>query len=394
MTADTIAAPREIAHVGELLRDAAARDWRVGIAGGGTELGVGYPAGDVELLIRTPLLDRIVDYSHADLVVEVEAGTTLAALQRVLAENGQRLALDPPDPEHATIGGLLATNTYGPRRARFGSLRDLIVGISLVRADGERVRGGGKVVKNVAGFDLPKIAVGSLGTLGLIVTATFRLHPIPEVTRSLCVASVPGAGVRDIVERIVAARIEPAALLTHYDPQSHTHRFFATFEGFAAGVAEQVERFASAVRGLGFASEETEADAPFAIDRRARTEGEARVRAMVPPAAFETLDRVVARPFAEIARRTQIVTYPSLGVAFAAGDVDDADSFVAQVLAMRRGCEAIGGNLVTLALDDADLCARIDPYGTLPPAFPLMRRLKDRFDPGRRLNRGRFVGKL
>jgi glycolate oxidase FAD binding subunit len=394
MTADTIAAPREIAQVSELLRDAAARDWRVGIAGGGTELGVGYPAEDVELLVRTPLLDRVVDYSPADLVVEVEAGTTLAALQTVLAQNGQRLALDPPDPERATIGGLLATNTFGPRRARFGSLRDLIVGISLVRADGERVRGGGKVVKNVAGFDLPKIAVGSLGTLGLIVTATFRLHPIPEDARTLCVAGVPGAGVRGIVERIVAARIEPAALLTHYDAATKTHRFFATFEGFKAGVAEQIERFAAAVRALGFASEEVEAEAPFAIDRSARTAGEARVRAMVPPAAFETLDRVVVEPFARSVRRPEIVTYPSLGIAFAAGDVDDVDPFVAQVLAMRRGCEAIGGNLVTLALEDAKLATRIDPYGTLPAAFPLMRRLKDRFDPARRLNRGRFVGKL
>jgi glycolate oxidase FAD binding subunit len=394
MTADTIAAPREIAQVSELLRDAAARDWRVGIAGGGTELGVGYPADDVELLVRTPLLDRIVDYSPADLVVEVEAGTTLAALQTALAQNGQRLALDPPDPERATIGGLLATNTFGPRRARFGSLRDLIVGISLVRADGERVRGGGKVVKNVAGFDLPKIAVGSLGTLGLIVTATFRLHPIPEDARTLCVAGVPGAGVRGIVERIVAARIEPAALLTQYDAATKTHRFFATFEGFKAGVAEQIERFAATVRSLGFASEEIEADAAFAIDRRARTSGESRVRATVPPAAFETLDRTVVEPFARVARRPEIVTYPSLGIAFAAGDVDEPDPFVAQVLAMRRDCEAIGGNLVTLALEDAELASRIDPYGTLPAAFPLMRRLKDRFDPGRRLNRGRFVGKL
>jgi glycolate oxidase FAD binding subunit len=394
MTAETIAAPREIAHVVELLRDAAARDWRVGIAGGGTELGVGYPAEDVELLVRTPLLDRIVDYSPADLVVEVEAGTTLAALQAVLAQNGQRLALDPPDPEHATIGGLLATNTFGPRRARFGSLRDLIVGISLVRADGERVRGGGKVVKNVAGFDLPKIAVGSLGTLGLIVTATFRLHPIPENARTLCVTGVSGAGVRDLVRRVVAARIEPAALLTQYDAASKTHRFFATFEGFAAGVAEQVERFAGVVREMGFASEETDADAAFAIDRRARTAGAARVRATVPPASFETLDRVVVAPFARVVRHPEIVTYPSLGIAFAAGDPDESDRFVTDVLAMRRGCESIGGNLVTLALDDAELVTRIDPYGTLPPAFPLMRRLKDRFDPARRLNRGRFVGKL
>jgi glycolate oxidase FAD binding subunit len=394
MTANEIAAPREIAQATELLRDSAARNWRVGIAGGGTELGVGYPAGDVDVLLRTTLLDRVVEYSPADLVVEVEAGTTLAALQTVLAENGQRLALDPPDPEHATIGGLLATNTFGPRRARFGSLRDLIVGISIVRADGERVRGGGKVVKNVAGFDLPKIAVGSLGTLGLIVTATFRLHPIPQSTRTLGVGAVPAAGVRAIVAAITAARIEPAALLTRYDVVTKTHHFFATFEGFAAGAAEQLERCASVVRALGFAAEEVEPDAAFAIDRRARTSGDVRVRAMVPPAAFETLDRAVVEPFAQLVVRPEIVTYPSLGIAFAAGDVRDGHAFAESLLAMRRACEAIGGNLVTLALGTAELRERIDPFGTLPAAFPLMRRLKDRFDPAHRLNRGRFIGKL
>jgi glycolate oxidase FAD binding subunit len=394
MTADSIAAPRQIAQAIELLRDAAAHDRRVGFAGGGTELGVGYPAGDVDVLVRTTLLDRIVEYSPADLVVEVEAGMTLSALQTVLAENGQRLALDPPDPEHATIGGLLATNTFGPRRARFGSLRDLIVGISLVRADGERVRGGGKVVKNVAGFDLPKIAVGSLGTLGLIVTATFRLHPIPVNTRTLCVPGLGGADVHAVVQRIVAARIEPAALLTRYDAAAKAHRFYATFEGFPAGVAEQIERFATVVRTLGFASEEVPFDTADAIDRRARSAGDVRLRAMLPPASFETLDRAFVQPFAALVERPEIVTYPSLGIAFAAGDVRGTDAFVAQVLAMRRSCEAIGGNLVTLALADAELCERIDPYGTLPPAFPLMRRLKDRFDPAHRLNRGRFVGKL
>ena len=394
MTAESIAAPREIAEAAELMRDAAAREWLIGIAGGGTELGVGYPAGDVDVLLRTTLLDRIVEYSPSDLVVEVEAGVTLAALQAVLAENGQRLALDPPEPQRATIGGLLATNTFGPRRARFGSLRDLIVGISLVRADGERVRGGGKVVKNVAGFDIPKIAVGSLGTLGLIATATFRLHPIPERTRTLRTCGVPGDDVREIVRRITATRIEPAALLTTYDATAHAHDFYATFEGFAAGVAEQLERFATVLRALGRTGEEVDAEMPFAIDRAARTAGDVRLQAAVPPASFDTLDRAFVKPFARVASAVDIVTYPSLGIAFAAGHAHDVEAFATATLAMRRGCEAIGGNLVTLALDDAELFSRIDPYGTLPAAFPLMRRLKDRFDPSHRLNRGRFVGKL
>ena len=391
MIAERIAAPRSIDEAAEIFRESSARDERIGICGGGSEMSVGYAPGPVDLLVRTTLLDRVVDYAPADLVVQVEAGATLAALQAHLAPHGQRLAIDPPEPERATIGGLLATNSFGPRRARFGSLRDLIVGLSLVRADGERVRGGGKVVKNVAGFDLPKIVVGSLGSLGLIATATFRLHPIPEHVRAMCARGLDARDVRELHRAIVAAQIEPAALVARYDAGAYA--FYAAFEGFAAGASEQLDRTLAVARALGTPGDEVEAALPFAIDREARTFGDVRIRAAVPPASFETLHREVVRRFARVVDRAEIVAYPSLGIAFASGFARDADAFLEGALAMRRGCEAIGGNLVTLAASES-IAERFDPYGTLPPAFPLMRRLKDRFDPTHRINSGRFVGKI
>ena len=138
---------------------------------------------DVEL--STLGLDRMVDYTPADQVVSAEAGMTLAALQARLLENQQRLAIDPPQPERATLGGMVAANSFGPLRTRYGSVRDLIIGISIIRADGTLAKGGGKVVKTVAGFDLPKLMCGSYGTLGLIATVTLRVHPMPERTLTL-----------------------------------------------------------------------------------------------------------------------------------------------------------------------------------------------------------------
>jgi len=151
--------------------------------GGGTALPPGPP---VDLEISSEKLDRVIEYEPADQVVIVECGLRLAALQRELAKHGQRLALDPPQPDKATLGGIVAANSFGPLRTRFGSVRDLIIGVSVVRADGTRAKGGGKVVKTVAGFDLPKLMCGSWGTLAFIATVTFRVHPLPEEAVTLC----------------------------------------------------------------------------------------------------------------------------------------------------------------------------------------------------------------
>jgi glycolate oxidase FAD binding subunit len=199
----------------ERIMQAAASDGRtLAFAGGGTELGYGNPPERIDTLVRTDRLNAIVEYAPADMIVTVEAGLTLAQLQTTLAPQRQRLALDSPLPERATLGGLIATNGFGPLRARFGTLRDLIVGITIVRADGTRARGGGKVVKNVAGFDLPKLMVGALGTLGMIATATFKLHPLPETSRWLRVVVPTARGVGEFCSAIVARRLEPSAVLS------------------------------------------------------------------------------------------------------------------------------------------------------------------------------------
>src|SRR5208282_4251208 len=153
--------------------------------GGATQMGWGNPPRSGDLMLSTRRLNRVVEHAWGDMTATVEAGCTFQQLQQTLAEHGQRLALDPLWPDQATIGGILATNDSGPLRIRFGSLRDLIIGITLALPDGTLAKSGGKVVKNVAGYDLPKLATGSLGTLGIITQAIFRLHPLPRESRTL-----------------------------------------------------------------------------------------------------------------------------------------------------------------------------------------------------------------
>jgi glycolate dehydrogenase FAD-binding subunit len=379
-------APASVAGAEAILGSAAGSGAAVAFVGGETEFGLGYPLERADVFLDTKGLDRIVEYAPEDLVVEVEAGMTLAALQAALRENRQRLALDPPLPARATIGGLIATNAFGPRRTRFGTLRDLIVGISLVRADGVRVRGGGKVVKNVAGFDLPKIAVGSLGTLGMIATATFRLHPLPEAVRMLSVRTGRSGMVRTLARELIARRMEPSAVAAYDD--SGGYELYVVFEGFEAGVAEQAGRFAALASQFDLRCEQ----GAFADrDAAARTYGDLRFRISAPPSALDAVEDDVLGPLREALGHFAVAIYPTVGIVFAGHIVDDLERTAAAVLAARASVEQLGGNLV---VTEAPSGWSVDVYGTLPASFGLMRELKARFDPERRLNRGRFVGRL
>jgi glycolate oxidase FAD binding subunit len=391
--AKSIVAPADIAEASAILTEAGARGEAVAFLGGGTELGLGYPPTRIDRLVKTERLTRVVEYAPADLVVEVEAGLTLAALQKHLAPHGQRLALDTPHPEIATLGGLIATGAFGPRRARYGTLRDLIVGVSLVRADGARVRGGGKVVKNVAGFDLPKIAVGSLGSLGLIATATFRLHPLPEAAQALRVPGCDGAALAALSRELIARKLEPAAFLAHRTGAA-AYDAYVIFEGFAAGVEDQAARFEKLAAALSSVAERVPGPLASKVDEEARTHGDVRLRLAVAPADVALLERDALGPLARALAETRTIVYPTLGIAFVSGYCNGNEAIASAVAEARRDVEARAGNLVVLDIRDPALAERVDPFGTLPGSFFLMRRLKERFDPSGRLNPGRFLGGL
>ena len=389
-------APATLDEAVEIMRARAARGASVSFMGGGTDLGYGNSPERVDTLLKTEKLTRVVEYAPSDQVVTVEAGLTLGALQKTLAAENQRLALDPPKAELATLGGLLATNGYGPLRTRFGTLRDLIVGISIVRADGTLARGGGKVVKNVAGFDLPKLMVGSLGTLGLIASATFRLHPMPERREWLAVATRSLRDVRTLCRALLDRRLEPSAVIALAEADACAT--YVLFEGFGPGVESQAKKLREVARDL-FGGDVSRVDAQGGVDAAAlaegaRSYGNVRLRISTPPAFVPSLEHDILAPLRSAYQECRVVLYPTVGATFIGGFPRDGDRFVSALEGTRAAAEAAGGNLVVVECAEPSLRERIDVFGALPDSFPIMRRLKERFDPGRRLNPGRFLGGL
>jgi glycolate oxidase FAD binding subunit len=378
-------APATLDEAAEVMAMAARERLRIGFIGGGTALGLGSAPAALDAVVRTEKLAHIVEHAPADQVVIAEAGVTLAALQAAVGAHGQRLALDAPHPEQATIGGLVATAGFGPLRARYGAIRDLIIGVTLVRADGEIAHGGGKVVKNVAGFDLPKVACGSLGTLGLVATAAFRLHPLPETAQTVVVPGIAADQVLAVVAAARAAQLEPTSAVALAAAPHTRFDLGVRFEGFGTGVAEQVARLVEIARAQAAGTERLSDEAAAAFWRRhdaVRAAGPLRVRV----AALPTQLPAVA---AQLPGLAHLAWYATLGLGFAGGPSVDA----AALSAARAALVGQGGSLV---IEDAptELRTAIDPWGPPPPGFAIMQRLKHRFDPDRRLNPGRFVGGL
>jgi len=385
--------PSRLEEAGEVLREAATGGKALAFAGGGTQLELGTAPERLDLLVRTSGLRRIVEYSPSDQVVVAEAGLTLADLQRELGAHGQRLALDPPRPERATLGGIVAANAWGPRRARYGSVRDLLIGVSFFRADGVLARGGGKVVKNVAGFDMPRLLIGSLGTLGLVATTTFRLHPVAEADSTLWVGDCSPRDVREMVRRIREAQLEPAAALAiGSDPARFD--LAVRFEGFDAGVAQQVARLRELSAGERRACEVLAEDSARALWQRhdaLRSEPALRAKFCAPPDSFERLASGILPPLFEAVSGAACLWHPTLGVGFVSGGAESSEATAAALQSARAVLAGLGGTL-TLEAAPAELRRRVHVWGPPPASLPLMRRVKERFDPERRLAPGRFVG--
>ena len=321
-------------------------DRTVLFVGGETAMPPGPP---VDLEISTGRLNQVVEYAPADQVVTVECGVNLAQLQRELAKSGQRLALDPPHPVEATLGGIVAANSFGPLRTRYGSVRDLIIGVSILRADGTRAKGGGKVVKTVAGFDMPKLMCGSYGTLAFIATATFRVHPLPEKTVTL---RARGSDPLELVRRVRALQLEPAAMIALGEGAGWD--VYLRFEGFRSGVRAQREKL----------RELDEAEWP------GHAEGAVRLRF----GGLPTHAAQVAKALAPL--RARLEWLPTLGLGFASCAAVEAEA----LHRARRELTALGGWLTGPG-----------DWGPAPASLAVHRSVKRQLDPEELLAPGRFV---
>src|SRR5712664_1391310 len=188
--------------------------------GGGTKICWGNPPARADVVLSTARLNEITEHAWADLTVSVGAGCTIQTLQETLAQHGQRLALDPLWPARATVGGVLSSNDSGSLRLRFGALRDLVTGVTLALPDGTLASSGGKVVKNVAGYDLPKLATGAFGTLGVITRAVFRLHPLPRNARSFSIRAKETKEARRLIHAIQNSKLAHTALQARFENEA------------------------------------------------------------------------------------------------------------------------------------------------------------------------------
>lgn len=380
-----VARPTSLAQARQAVLEAPAS---ILVRGGGTSLDWGAPvSGTDPLLIDTTGLNHLIAHNPADMTVAVGAGTSLAELQRLLAPAGQWLALDPPTgPRGATLGGLLATGDAGPRRLAYGALRDLVIGITVVLADGTVARAGGHVIKNVAGYDLGKLFAGSLGAFGLVVELVLRVHPRPPASVTLAVPA-------DERTALAATRELRASPLEAVAVDWDGGRLLVRFEGTAAAVAAR-ERQARGLAGLGDA-ERLDGDAEQAAwDRLAAltygTDGDTVVRAGSRPDRLPELARALREAAAAAHVDAELTSSVALGVHTARISGGDAAGHASCLQAWRRAVHSAGGTVVLRRRQDGvDTLA--PAWGPPPATVPLLRALKHQFDPDGKFAPGRFA---
>ena len=366
--------------------------------GGGTRQALGYAPARYDLALSTERLDRITDYQPADLIVTAQAGVTVALLQEALAAHGQFLALDVARPERQTVGGIVAARADSLRRLAYGSVRDALLGVTVINAKAERVKGGGKVVKNVAGYDLPKLYSGSLGTLGLIVEATFKVAPLPETTATMGLPLDADHNVEDVLDRLLASDLAPtflsllspgAARAVVPDAQDAQYVVLG-FDGSAETVAWQVETLGAEAWGDDTAQTVRARLRDFSLDDAPLT------------ASFHVLSSQVgafSRMLEWTARRAgftaQVLSDAALGLMTAHfAPVREGADWLTFYADLKDKADRCGGSFV-LERMPAELRAQDVPvWSPLLPDFTLMARVKEAFDPRRTWNPGRFIGHL
>jgi glycolate oxidase FAD binding subunit len=378
--------PGSAPELAAVLRSAQDSGLRLAPRGGGTKLTWGNPPRGLDLVLSTRRLDRVVDHPWADMTATVEAGCTVAGFQKRLAEHGQRLSLDPLWPEQATIGGVLATGDSGTLRVRYGAARDLVVGITAALPDGTLARSGGRVVKNVAGYDLPKLMTGSLGTLAVITESTFRLYPLPRQMRSFSFDLPTAKALGEAVLAILDSPLVPTGLQLRAQgggPLSLDVRL----EGEEAALEPRVEALRRLVAAAG-----TEAP-PKAWEAREQLwqGGEPAVvcRLSVLPSRLGLLCERVGRA-AEGGGLTWRLVGQAGGLASVRLEGSPA-ALLGAVGSLRQEVEGEEGALVLLRYP-AEVQAGAEVWGTPGDALPLMQRMKRQFDPTGILNPGRFLG--
>ena len=409
--------PGSVEEVSAVLAFASAEGLKVVPRGSGTKMALGGIPERVDLVLGLSRLKGTVDHEPGDMTASFRAGTLLQEAQAVVGRNGQFIALDPPYADLATLGGILATNSSGPRRLRYGASRDLVIAIRVVHANGKVTKGGAKVVKSVTGYDMNKLYIGSLGTLGIIVEASFRLHPVPAVEKTCLAPFASIQAARGIVATILNSSLVPLAveLLNPEASRQVAEQAGLPWPKEVYGVAvaigsvrrEAVEAQIETVRRFG-----REAGIPEGQVLEGRIH-EAFWQATRDFLLGDGLQVVLKAStlLTKVAEAMQVGEEVARKYGLRLGVVSEAGSGILRyyltghgasperlqqgvieaVNRLRTFTQETGGNLVVL-LAPPELKSRLDVWGLPAKALPLMQRPKTEFDPQRILSPGRFVG--
>lgn len=411
--------PATVEELSEVMRLAFSERLAVVPWGSGTKVVLGGIPEKVDLIVGLARMNRVIDHEPADLTATIEGGALLRDVQTSLGQRRQFLPLDPPLAARATIGGILATNASGPRRLRYGAARDLLIGLRVVHADGTTTKGGAKVVKNVSGYDMPKLYIGSLGTLGIIVEATFRIYPLPAVERTW-VASFPhGAGAFSAVAEVLDAPLVPVSLEFLSSAAAHSiagQTGLPLPEGsvlLAASVGSVAEAVDAQIAQMKRLSEQNGAELGWllegdsqerfwaAISECAPGVRDGRVGVVLKASVMLTKVLETVRRGEDLARSVGLEAFAiceaGSGIVRLHWTADAGEPGVT-VEAMAKAIEALresiareGGSLVLVSAPPA-VKAAVDVWGPVGKALAVMQELKQQFDPHRILNPGRFVG--
>jgi glycolate oxidase FAD binding subunit len=410
--------PGDADQVAALLALAQRQELAVVPWGGGTMMGMGYPPERLDIVLCLERLNRVLEHEPADLTATAQAGITMAALQNHLGNRGQWWPVEPPLAEQATLGGVLATNASGPKRLLYGTARDLLIGIKVVQAGGVIAKAGGKVTKNVTGYDMMKLYIGSFGTLAVIVEATLKLRPLPQL-QQIAWSTFSSADTADnAARRLLTGGLLPNALELLNPPL--TRHLYETFEptpgiegwslvvgvdGSEPAVVRQLRDIESLARSEGATAWHTQADDGrlwHALQRRFRARSAApEERMIIRVGTLRTQVTRVMRHLTELETRLSapVELTGRFGNGLVYGNIAldsgaERSAHVARALAEMRGQLAAQRGYLVVESASPAFKAQFDCWGEVGPQAEVMAGLKHEFDPRRVLNPGRFVHHL
>ncbi|MGB3294432.1 MAG: FAD-binding oxidoreductase [Phormidesmis sp.] len=396
-----LALPDTVEKLAQVMALATENGWRVLPMGQGSKLSWGGLAEGIDVVVSTARLNQVIDHAVGDFTVTVEPGLKVADLQRTLAAKGQFLAIDPAFAEQASVGGVVATADTGSLRQRYGGLRDMLIGVAFVRYDGEVAKAGGRVVKNVAGYDLMKLMTGAYGSLGVLSELTFRLYPVQASSRTVVLAGGTDAigqaateirlsGLTPITLDILSEGLAQSLAFSAPPAGQVQLRLVARFQGVAAGVDEQTARLQviAAVHSLSCQSLEGSADDDFwqrsgDLIKPESVLAKVGMRPSTIPAFLTLLSVAVPGGQARL--------HGSSGLGWM--QLTAQEDLASKLEALRSHCQKNGGFL-TLLQAPKSLKQAIEVWGYSGNALGVMREIKQKFDPGRSLSPGRFIGGL